>query len=216
MKHRILLSTGRDPSPNYARALRAAGGEICAQYCPPVDLRWDALVLCGGGDLEPSLFHQEDRGSHPPDRERDRAELALATAFLEAGKPVLGICRGLQVLNVALGGDLIQDLGPEGNLFHAHDGADKIHPVATAPDSLLRRLYGPLLMTNSAHHQAAGRPGRGVSVTAWSEGGVIEALELPGRPVLGVQFHPERMSAPATGDGAPIFRWLLSQISSTN
>lgn len=214
MKKRILLSTDPNPSPNYVRAICSAGGEGCAMYCPPVDLCWDALVLCGGGDLDPALFHQEDQGSQPPDRNRDRAELALARAFLEAGKPVLGICRGEQVLNVALGGDLVQDLGPEGNLFHAHDGADKLHPVITAPGSLLHRLYGPLVMVNSAHHQAVGRLGQGLTATARSEGGVIEALELPGRPVLGVQFHPERMITPATGEGDPIFRWLLSQIKS--
>ena len=130
------------------------------------------------------------------------------------GKPILGICRGIQLLNVALGGDLIQDLSPDIRLFHSREGQDLVHPVRCEADSFLHRLYGPLFPVNSSHHQAVGRLGEGLRAVAWSEGGVAEALELPGRPVLGVQFHPERMAfgrrRPDTVDGAPLFAYFLS------
>ena len=214
MSPRILLSASTPSADTYEDAVRAAGGVPFTRQCPGAEGDFDGLILCGGGDLDPALYGQEDRGSQPPDRARDRAELALVRAFLTSGRPILGICRGVQVLNVALGGTLIQDLGPL-DPFHVWEEGDKVHPVAARPGSLLSALYGPLFPVNSAHHQAVDRPGEGLVITARSEGGVAEALELPGRPVLGVQFHPERMTAarrrPDTVDGAPIFRWLMEQ-----
>ncbi|MBO5339648.1 MAG: gamma-glutamyl-gamma-aminobutyrate hydrolase family protein [Oscillospiraceae bacterium] len=217
---RILISAATakpDAALNYENAVRAAGGFPVVQYCPKVDLSFDALVLTGGGDVDPRLYGQEDRGSLPPDPARDRAELALVKAYLDAGKPILGICRGCQILNVALGGTLIQDLGQTGNLFHRRIETDKVHPVRAQESSLLHALYGPLFHVNSAHHQAVDVPGSGAVITARSEGGVAEALELPGRPVLGVQFHPERMTGahlrPDCVDGAPLFAWFLAQCS---
>ena len=197
---------------NYCAAIRGAGGEPAAGYCPAPDPRCDGLLLCGGGDVDYALYGQGDRGSQPPDRARDQAELALLQAFYKAGKPSLGICRGLQLINVALGGTLIQDLPPEQRPFHTGE-ADMVHPIRAEEDSILYRLYGPLFPVNSSHHQAADRLGTGLRATAWSESGVPEALELPGRPILCVQFHPERMSfgrrRPDTVDGAAIFAWFL-------
>ena len=199
---------------NYCAAIRGAGGEPVAGYCPAPDLSCAGLVLCGGGDIECIRFGQEDRGSQPPDRERDRAELALFQAFYEAGKPILGICRGMQLINVALGGTLIQDLPPTQLPFHTGK-TDTVHPLRTEEDSLLHRLYGPLIQVNSAHHQAVDVLGRDLQAAAWAESGFAEALELPGRPILGVQFHPERMSFGRrrldTADGAAIFTWFLAR-----
>lgn len=212
---RILVSAGTPEAENYENALRAAGGIPVVRRYPPADTGYDGLVLCGGGDVAPGLYGQENRGSQPPDPLRDESELALVRAWLDAGKPILGICRGAQVLNVALEGTLIQDLPAPLLPFHVWEERDKVHPVHSLPGSLLHRLYGPLFSVNSAHHQAADRPGRGLAVTARSEGGVAEALELPGRPVLGVQFHPERMTGARlradTVDGAAIFQWFLDQ-----
>ena len=113
--------------------------------------------------------------------------------FLEqTKKPVSGICRGLQVLNVALGGTLIQDLGDALRPFHQGE-RDLWHPICTAPGSLLHRLWGSRILINSAHHQAADRLGDGLRRTAWSEGGVTEAVEHSCLPVAAVQFHPERL-----------------------
>lgn len=112
---RLQVSVPAEGADNYTAALERAGGTPAAGYCPAPDLSCAGLVLCGGGDIACELFGQEDRGSNPPDLARDRAELALFQAFYGAGKPILGICRGMQIINVALGGTLIQDLpGPRG------------------------------------------------------------------------------------------------------
>lgn len=197
---------------NYCAAIRSAGGEPVAGYCPAPDLHCDGLLLCGGGDVDYALYGQENHGSLPPDRARDRAEFSLFHAFYKAGKPILGICRGGQLINVALGGTLIQDLPPEQRPFHSGK-TDTVHPIRAEEDSILCRLYGPLFPVNSAHHQALGRLGTGLRATAWAEGGFPEAIELPGHSILGVQFHPERMSFGHrrldTVDGSAIFTWFL-------
>lgn len=215
---RILLSGQDGGLTNYIRAVRAAGGTPVSGYCPPVDLTCDGLLLCGGGDLDAALYGQDPWGSQPPDQERDRAELALFHAFFQAGKPILGICRGMQVINAALGGTLIQDLPPELRPFHTWSGRDQIHPVRSEPDSLLHTLCGPHFAVNSSHHQACALPGRGLRFTLWSEGGVPEALEHETRPVWAVQFHPERMSGARrrddAADGAPIFSWFTARCGS--
>ncbi len=213
MKPRILISTGGGDAANYLAAIQAAGGVGEAQYLPAPDLSYDGLVLAGGDDMDPALFGQEDRGSRGVDRARDGAELALLDAFCGAGKPVLAICRGHQVVNVWLGGDLIQDLGPELTPFHQREQGDQVHLIRAAEGTLLRRLYGPVFPVNSAHHQGVGQLGRGLRASAWSEGGVVEALEHEHLPLISVQFHPERMigalARPDTVDGGAVFRAFL-------
>lgn len=219
-KPRILISAATakpDAAANYEAAVRAAGGEPIVRYAPAVDLGFDGLLLTGGGDIDPARFGQTNCGSNPPDPVRDESELALARAYLSAGMPILGICRGHQIINVALGGTLIQDLGEILNPFHRRPegGDDPIHAICAAPGSVLHELYGPLFLTNSSHHQAVDALGEGLVVTARSEGGVAECIELPGRPVLGVQFHPERMtgekSRPGCVDGGALFGWFIRQ-----
>lgn len=211
---RILLSAGPNPPAPYLDALEALGTRGEGGYCPTPDLTCDGLILCGGGDLESSLFGQENQGSDPPDQARDQAELALFDAFFRAGKPILGICRGMQVINVALGGDLIQDLPSDSLPFHRGKDYSLVHLVRAAEGSLLHRLYGSVFPVNSFHHQVIDKPGRGLKVTAWSEGGFAEALEHESLPILGVQFHPERMAfekqRPDAADAAPLFHHFLS------
>ena len=119
---------------------------------------------------------------------------------------------------MALGGTLIQDLGPEGNLFHRRggDNADRVHPVRSKPGSIFDLLYGPVFAVNSSHHQALGTLAPALEPVLWSESGIVEGAVLPGKPVLAVQFHPERMSfanrRADTVDGAAIFRYFLSLI----
>ena len=213
MKPNILISTGGGDAANYIAAVEAAGGRGAARYLPQPDPAYDGLLLAGGGDMDPALFGQSDRGSRKIDPARDRAELALLDAFLGAGKPVLAICRGHQVVNVWAGGDLIQDLDPALAPFHGGGEEDRVHPVRAEEGSLLYRLYGPVLAVNSSHHQALGRLGKGLAATAWSEGGVVEAAEHEDLPLISVQFHPERMTGerarPDTADGGAIFRAFL-------
>ena len=213
MRPKILLSTGGGDAANYLAAVEAAGGAGEARYLPAPDLSYDGLILVGGDDMDPALFGQGNTASRGIDRARDEAELALLNVFCAAGRPVLAICRGHQVVNVWLGGDLIQNLSPELVLFHQREEGDQVHPVRAAEGSLLRRLYGPVFPVNSSHHQGLGRLGRGLRVTAWSEGGVMEAVEHESLPLISVQFHPERMTGalarPDTVDGGKIFRSFL-------
>lgn len=208
VKIQISGLTGKMDS--YIEAVLQAGGEPAAAYSPPPDPDCAALLLCGGGDLDPRLFGQENRGSHPPDPVQDEAELALVRYYLQAGKPVLGVCRGMQVINVALGGTLIQNLPPGTREKHiGQGGKDQIHPISLAPEGFLGKLYGTSLTVNSWHHQAVDRLGEGLVPSAWAPEGVLEALELRDKPVFGVQFHPERMDPARTGDGSRIFTlWM--------
>jgi len=216
-KPRILISGSRENRSYYEAAVREAGGEPLSYYLPPPGIPFDGLLLAGGGDMAPFLLGQEDEGSRSIDLERDYGELALIRASLPLGKPMFGICRGHQVINIALGGTLLQDIGPKLEPFHnpMADCEDRAvyHQLCTRKGSHMARLYGPLLLTNSYHHQAITRPGEGLSVTAWSESGLIEATEHESLPILTVQFHPERMrgelQCPGLGDGQKLFTWLI-------
>lgn len=207
----ILISVGRNADPtNYITAVTRAGGTPSAAYLPEFEPRFDALILAGGGDIEPTLFGQKNCGSDQIDYLRDRRELALTDAFAAAGKPILGICRGHQIVNVWAGGGLIQDLG-EQNAIHRRISTDKVH-LAFACGGIPEALYGGCFRVNSAHHQAVGPVGAGLRVTARSADGIVEAMEHKHLPILTVQFHPERMNGPETADGSVLLRRFLQMI----
>lgn len=172
---------------------------------PPQDLpalidKFDGFLFSGGLDLDPDLFGAEMLPSvYGVDPQRDAFELALIPLVVAADKPLLAICRGLQALNVALGGSLYVDLASELPQAQKHDyypyfSRQKIaHNVQIEPASRLANIVGAAtLATNSLHHQAARRIGAGLQVNAWAVDGVIEGLEMPERSfVLGTQWHPE-------------------------
>ena len=194
---------------NYIAALEAVGlAPIVAEAA-----RCGGLLLPGGGDIDPARFGQPDRGSRDIDPALDEAQLAILDDFVRAAKPVLGICRGHQVINVYFGGDLIQDL-PTAQAHTARAHADSVHPIALRPGALLRGMYGSAPVVNSAHHQGLGALGRGLIAAASSPDGVNEAAEHESLPILGVQFHPERMAfahaRSDTADGRLIFEWFQS------
>lgn len=177
--------------------------------------RLDGLVLTGGGDIDPGRYGAAPHPrTGPANVERDQAELDLLAAALAAGLPVLGICRGLQLLNIAQGGTLHQhlaDLGPAGDAGHTpQPGTFGRHPVRVAPGSRLASILPPdqPFAVPTAHHQAIGRLGAGLTATAWAEDGIIEAAELTGGDhhpfVLAVQWHPE------AGDDLRLFRALVA------
>jgi gamma-glutamyl-gamma-aminobutyrate hydrolase PuuD len=209
---------------SYGDQVRRAGG--VPVLLPPVPAiarvagRLDGLVLTGGGDIDPATYGEL---SHPRTTrvspERDEAELAVLAAALAAGIPVLGICRGLQVLNVARGGTLCQHL-PEEAGHTPPPGTFGSHRVRLAPGSRLAQIHGALagdfeFDVATSHHQAIGRLGDGLVPAGWALDGVIEAVELdPGEHpfVLAVQWHPEAgrddrlmaaLVAAARGAGSP-------------
>ncbi|AGM07317.1 hypothetical protein AORI_4733 [Amycolatopsis keratiniphila] len=170
--------------------------------------RLSGVVITGGQDVHPafwggdqSVVRDIDPRTDPMvhDAARDEYEIALVRAALEQGIPVLGVCRGMQVLNVALGGTLVADL-PSGPVSHlsaetAPTDGTADHLVSFEEGSIAAGLFGEQAMTNSWHHQAVDRCGTGLVVTGRTSDGVIEAVELPDAPVLGVQWHPEWMKS---------------------
>jgi putative glutamine amidotransferase len=157
----------------------------------------DGLLLVGGGDVDPAEFGQgPDRDLGQVDSVRDAWELALYRAFRAAGKPVLGICRGVQLINVAEGGSLHQHLpSVEGTFQHNQQDmrGTPLHPVELVAGSRLASGFGTTsIRTNSFHHQAIDRVGTGLTVVARAGDGVVEALEGDGGAfLLAVQWHPE-------------------------
>jgi gamma-glutamyl-gamma-aminobutyrate hydrolase PuuD len=185
----------------YTRAVERAGGTpVILPPVPPESVAaliagLDGLVLTGGTDVSPALYEAEPHEqTDVPDRRRDRFELALVRAAIEADLPVLAIGRGLHVLNVAQGGTLIQYL-PEavGHGGHAAGTAKmRRHTVTLNADSALGKLLGTQSSVPSLHHQAVQQTGTGLATVAWADDQVIEALELEGRRfVVGIQWHPE-------------------------
>ena len=191
----------------YADRLAAAGAvplHVPAGVDPrAVVARLDALVLTGGSDVDPAFYGQRALATTHVDRARDEREMALLAAALDQGLPVLAICRGMQLLNVHLGGTLHQHLADHPL------GRDGAHPVAFAPGSLLRGIYGADCAVNSLHHQAVDRPGAGLVSVGHAPDGTVEAVELPGRDVVGVQWHPEQLSRPD-----PVLVWLVTAAAS--
>lgn len=202
----ILISVGTASPDNYVNGLNRVGATALAQYLPAADTRADGLILAGGGDMDSRWYGQENCGSRDIDPRRDEAELALLDAFAKTGRPVLGICRGHQVVNVWAGGTLIQDLGPRG-CVHRAKSVDSVHPILAG--GFLCELYGPRFRVNSAHHQALGVVGYQLRSAAYSEDGVVEALIHCKKPIYTVQFHPERMNCPQTADGEVLLRWFV-------
>jgi putative glutamine amidotransferase len=161
----------------------------------------DGICLPGGPDVQPKLYGEETQLDHgvEVDAELDRTEMLLTNWALDSDKPVLAICRGAQVLNVALGGTLWQDVGKQGatpnNHFQAGSRQELTHTVDVSPDSRLHAIAGGnLTAVNSMHHQAVRTLGRDLVVTARAHDGLVEAVEHPGRRfVVGLQCHPEEL-----------------------
>ncbi len=184
----------------YVRAVAGAGGApllvppVGDAVAPALEVL-DGLLLAGGADLDPAGYraepHPETTGTRP---ERDASELVLLRAALDDGLPVLGVCRGMQLLNVALGGTLEQHL-PDAVGHEGHRGPPGVfaeHDVRLEPDALVGRALGATTAVRSYHHQGVDRVGDGLRVVGRSDDGVVEALEHEALPfVVGVLWHPE-------------------------
>lgn len=178
---------------NYAAALRRGGAAVRLTRDLYQSLDCDALLLPGGGDILGDL---------------DATDTFLIQSFAGSGRPILGICRGMQALNVYFGGTLFARIpghqSPEGDL---------IHPTQTA--GVMRELWGPSACVTSNHHQAVERLGTDLEVVQWARDGVIEAIVHKKLPIWGVQWHPERQSYDRARDdavdAAALFHYFLSQ-----
>ena len=194
----------------YTRRIRAAGGvpvilpQLREEEAAPVLDRLDALILSGGDDVHPAAYDAVDEGvSIDTDLETDRGEMALLRAAVGAHTPVLGICRGAQIVNVAFGGTLSQEILQDGTPHPLrpetlHELLARRHDLEVAQGSELGRIYGGTQrQVNSTHHQAIRDIADGFRAVAWAPDGVIEAIESKsGGYLVAVQWHPEKLPAP--------------------
>jgi putative glutamine amidotransferase len=213
----------------YVRSVLAAGG-VPVMLSPLMGPSFagraldgvDGLVLTGGEDMDPAWYQAAPHPrANPPSRERDLFELAIFAAARERELPVLGICRGIQVVNVALGGTLWQDLPSErpGEVDHNPETArdERTHLVRLEPGSLTASaLGGTEIRVNSFHHQAIRDLAPKLVATGWTEDGLIEAVEgAPGQPwLLAVQWHPEEMTGEVRSPDRGLFRALVERAGS--
>lgn len=231
MKPLILLTGGTGAAANgtptwalnqnYAENIKRAGGlpilavnnDSAEEYA---DLA-DGLLLSGGKDVATDLYGQKQEFDFViTDPQRDDLEWKLIKAFIDRKKPIFGICRGIQVLNVYFGGTLWQDIPAQLGGDHSKGVC---HPVSLKEDSILGKLYGTSLEVNSYHHQALDKLGDGLAATAWADSNghsIVEAVEHESLPIWSVQWHPERMTGPVTNpaqceDSLPMFEYFVNQ-----
>jgi putative glutamine amidotransferase len=225
----IAVVIGREPAHRYSvhrgyvDAIAAAGalpvvlaavdGDVDGGHARIIDVieQADGLLLTGGGDVDPRRYDtQVEPEVYDLDPGRDALEVAAFHAARAAGVRVLGICRGIQIMAVASGGALHQHLPRAGFEHHWEEDLQyqPVHEVIADPDSLALRALGGTAKVNSIHHQAVRDPGTGLRASAWSDDGVIEAVE--GDEALGVQWHPERLFDTDARHLAP-FHWLVGQ-----
>ena len=198
---------------DYARGVIAAGGlpVFLPGSADPADYadRLDGLLLTGGTDIEPERYgHAPSPELYRREPDRDAFELSLLDGALGTKKPVLGICRGIQVLNVHGGGTLHQHVAPHAR--HDLPPDSIVHRVDLTEGSLAASLYGSAVKVNSLHHQTIDELADGYEVTGVSDDGTIEVIESCRRPWIGVQWHPELMGS---RDRDPIFDWLVKAAS---
>ena len=198
---------------DYARGVIAAGGlpVFLPSSADPADYanRLDGLLLSGGADIDPARYGQQPCAElFTPEPARDAFEMVLLDGAAAAGMPVLGICRGIQVLNVHGGGTLHQHVAP--HACSSQPPNSVAHRVDLAEGSLAASLYGPSVQVNSLHHQTIDEIADGYDATGRSDDGAIEVIEAHHRPWLGVQWHPEMMDS---RDRDPVFDWLVKAAS---
>ncbi len=196
---RILILMGDDALEPYMRWLRDAGAdthELSRNRFERELAGADAVVVGGSRtDVDPAVYGEKRRAEIiEPDASRDRQDMAVIRAALEQDIPLIGICRGHQLLNIAFGGTLHQDLAAD----RVAANHPERHQIESSSGSFTRRVLGPRAAVCSRHHQAVKRPGRGLRVVSMSDDGLVEAVELPRqRFALGVQFHPEDDPSPS-------------------
>lgn len=234
---RVLIAGA--PSPNYPAAVRLAGMEPVDSLEVTSAEGFDGLVLPGGNDVDPELYGQKEYACHRINRKVDEEQLRLCRLFAEAGKPILGICKGHQIINVCFGGTLNQNIPQEAQHGPKLKGPpprpgdpeppkrkgpkpspkdiDQAHETTAVEGSWLARVYGVRFPVNSCHHQGIDRLAEGFVPIQYALDGVLEGMVHESLPILSVQWHPERMCGENlrddTVDGLPVFEYFKRLIA---
>lgn len=214
-KTRIAISAQSYEFENYVTALQAAGAEVEVFDPEKGAGYYDGLVLPGGGDVDPRLYGRQDKTCEYVNSQMDALDASCLELFARLGKPVLGICRGQQLINVAYGGNLIQDISSPISHRSSEIGRDVYHRVEAVKPCFLTELYGQSFTVNSTHHQAVLDLAPGFEILLSGEDGIVEAIEHQDLPIYGVQFHPERMclgrNSEECADGLKLLVWFVRQ-----
>lgn len=211
MKKIAIINTSK--VANYINAYKSIGIDLITidKRVNPND--FDALIVPGGVDVNPKLYNEENFGSIGINDELDSLEMDVIDDFVKVNKPILGICRGLQIINVYFGGTLIQDIKQK-EIHSPNNKVEKLHSIKTTGNNYLSELYGKEFVVNSWHHQAIKRLADNFDVLAKSDDGIIEAIKHKELPIIAVQFHPERMTLelkkPDEVDGIEVLKYFLT------
>lgn len=207
----VLIAQKNSAAHNYEAVLEHLAIPYTTALSAASVTTYDMLLLPGGGDIDPALYHCKNCGSRAIEPQTDLAQLTLLDDFIRQKKPVLGICKGFQLIQIYWGGTLVQDLKP-GEL-HYHPQKDILHEVWNQKGSFFEKQYGTVCTVNSCHHQAVFRPAPGLEILQTAADHVIESMRHSDLPVLGVQWHPERLclrfQRPAAVNGLALFEYFL-------
>lgn len=209
---KIAIIGRKKDTSRYEKYLSAIPSHAFTTLCLGDITTCQGVVLPGGGDITPAFFGEHNKGSVNIDTELDILQLQAVDYCIRRNIPLLGICKGMQVINVAFGGSIIQDL-PTAN-SHKYMEKDQYHLTDIAADSILSNLYGDKMTVNSAHHQGVGKLGKHLRPIQWCpHDQCIEALVHEKLPIIGLQWHPERLDRDLSGtDGTPLLLYFASLI----
>lgn len=203
---KLVILGRKNQTGNYETFFRKLPARTVTTLVPGEVISCDALILPGGGDITPAFFGEKNKGSRTVDTELDILQFQALDIAIAAGIPVVGICKGMQVINVAFGGTILQDMPLD--QLHSMPSGDAFHSSIMTEDSRLFKYFPAKMRVNSAHHQRINRLGQHLKIIqVCPDDGCPEALEHDALPILGLQWHPERLPGPA---GLPLLSLLAS------